>query len=108
MPVHTVVLVHNDPEFAESTGKALQAAGYETVSYADTMSAINALDELQQINMIITRLQFPPGQPTGVALGRMARVKRPGVNVLFVGQQEKSRTCGRGLRRIPGGAGDRH
>jgi hypothetical protein len=38
--------------------------------------------------MLITRLQFPPGQPNGVALGRMARVKRPGVNVLFVGQQE--------------------
>jgi hypothetical protein len=43
----------------------------------------------QDIDMLITRIGFPPGQPHGVALGKMARVKRRGIKVLFVGAAER-------------------
>jgi hypothetical protein len=36
----------------------------------------------------VTRVIFPAGQPNGVALALMARVKRPGVKVLFAALPE--------------------
>ena len=48
------------------------------------MAATDALEEAQPIQVLITRVLFPEGQPHGVALARMARLKHPGVRVLFV------------------------
>lgn len=84
-----IVLVHNVPEFVNPTVSALQAAGYDEVTCVDTMSAIDALDAEERIDILITRVQFLEGQPHGVALGRMARVKRPSAEVLFVGGEER-------------------
>jgi hypothetical protein len=57
-------------------------------SVADSMSALDALEAAQHVEMLITRVLFPEGRPNGVTLGRMVRLKRPGVKVLFVASPE--------------------
>jgi hypothetical protein len=52
------------------------------------MSAIEALEAAQLIEVLITRVIFPEGQPNGVSLALMARVKKPGVKVLFAALPE--------------------
>jgi hypothetical protein len=44
-----------------------------------------ALDTLEtpQIENLITRVRFSVGQPNGVALARMARMKQPLIKVVF-------------------------
>jgi DNA-binding NtrC family response regulator len=83
-----IIVVHDDPEFIERTVTALLTVGYDVTMFSDSMSATEALRTSQLIEVLITRIVFGIGQPHGVALARMARVKRPSVKVLFVAHPE--------------------
>ena len=83
-----IVLAHDDPEFVHNTVPALRAAGYDVIAFADSMSALNALEAAHRVEVLITRVLFPEGQPNGVSLGLMARLKRPGVKVLFIARPD--------------------
>ena len=99
-----IVIAHDDAEFVYKTAIALQAAGYDVRAFADSMSALTALEAAHRVELLITRVLFPEGQPNGVALGRMARVKRPGVKVLLVGRPDtEAHTDGVG-EFLPAGA----
>jgi CheY-like chemotaxis protein len=92
-----IVVVHDDPEFIDRTVTALLAAGYDVTAFTDTISALAALEAAQWLELLITRVIFPPGQPNGVALARMARVKKPGVKLLFAALPEtQEHTAGLG------------
>jgi CheY-like chemotaxis protein len=78
-----IVVVHDDPEFVASTVAALRAAGHDVVAYTSSMSAIEALEAAQRIEVLITRVMFPEGQPNGISLARMALTKKVGVKILF-------------------------
>jgi DNA-binding NtrC family response regulator len=80
----SVVVAHDEAEFVDNTVVALRDAGHDVAAFANSMSALTALENAQLVEVPITRVLFPEGTPNGVALGRMARVKRPGVKVLFV------------------------
>ena len=83
-----IVVAHDDPGFVDNTVMALRAAGYDVAAFGDSMSAFAALEAADRVEVLITRLLFPEGQPNGVALGLMARMKRPGIKVLFVASQD--------------------
>ena len=68
----TIVIVHDDPEFAEPALATLHAAGYDVVAFSDFMSGIDALEHPKRIELLITRVRFPAGTPNGAALARMA------------------------------------
>jgi CheY-like chemotaxis protein len=72
-----VVVVHDDPTFADPLA-ALLGAGQDVALFTDPMAALDALDTARTIEVLVTRVQFAPGQPNGIALARMARIKRPG------------------------------
>jgi hypothetical protein len=40
------------------------------------------------VEVLITRVRFPPKKPNGIALALMARHKRPGIKVLFTARPE--------------------
>jgi DNA-binding NtrC family response regulator len=77
-----VVVVHDDPTFADPLAALL--AGQDVALFTDPMAALDALDTVRTIEVLVTRVQFAPGQPNGIALARVARIKRPGIRVLFV------------------------
>jgi hypothetical protein len=66
MPAH-VVLVHDDIEF---------------------LMAFDALKGPASVDVLVTRDQFRPGQPPGVALARVAHVGRHALKVIFTAQPE--------------------
>ena len=83
-----IVVVHDDPEFIERTVTALVSAGHDVRAFSSSMSAIEALEAAQRVEVLVTRVVFPDGQPNGVALALMAKVKKPGVKVLFAARPD--------------------
>jgi DNA-binding NtrC family response regulator len=83
-----VVLVHDDIDFREQAAAALRDAGHDVKAFSGSMAALSALEAAGAIELLITRATFPLGSPNGVALARMARVKKPGIKVLFTAPAE--------------------
>jgi DNA-binding NtrC family response regulator len=79
-----IVIVHSEEEFLGQLSVALKEAGHEVAAFVDSMAALAALDHARTVEILITRAEFPAGQPNGVALALMARTKRPGIQVIFV------------------------
>ena len=52
------------------------------------MTALELLERAERLELLVTCLDFAPGKLNGIPLGRMARMKRPGIRVLFVGPTE--------------------
>lgn len=84
-----IVLVHDDTDFLRKAAAAIRAAGYEVAAFDRSMAALDALRGAQSVQLLITRVNFPPGSPHGVSLASMARRKTPGLKVLFVARPEK-------------------
>jgi DNA-binding NtrC family response regulator len=83
-----VVVVHDDPDFVDELATAVRSDGHDVATFADPLAAWDALEAAQRIEVLVTRVQFPPGKPHGFALARMARSKRPTIRVLFVALPE--------------------
>jgi hypothetical protein len=64
-------LVHDTERFADRAAFALCGAGYEVAVFADPIKALNALDTATTVEILITRVNYPPGKPNGVALALM-------------------------------------
>jgi DNA-binding NtrC family response regulator len=77
-----IIFVHDDPEFLEEAAAALRLAGHKVDTFWDPMEALCAL-ETTPFEILITRARFPIGQPNGVALARMSRMKRPSIKLVF-------------------------
>src|ERR1700761_4099317 len=88
-----VVVVHDEPSFVDELMAALNLAGHRAVAFPDPLAAWDALEAARQTEILITRAQFPPGKSNGLALAHMARLKRPGIQVIFVAQPEFAREC---------------
>jgi hypothetical protein len=69
---------------------ALSLGGHTVIGFADPLAAWDALDTSRGVEVLITRIYFAPGKSNGVSLARMARLKRPGIQVLFVARPENA------------------
>ena len=83
-----IVAVHDEPSFLDPLAASLKADGHEVAAFDDPMLAWDALAGAQRVELLVTRMQFAPGKPNGVALARWARSSVPGVRVLFVARPE--------------------
>jgi DNA-binding NtrC family response regulator len=83
-----IVVAHDEREFLEPLTTALKQAGHDVAAFTDSMDALKALETAQKVELLITRVQFSANQPNGLALARMARVKRPGIQVIFTARPE--------------------
>jgi len=82
MPAN-IVLVHDDPRFAEEAAAAVRLAGHDVMIFQDPMTALDELESAPHFDVLITRARVPAGRPNGVALAQMAKMKQPGIKVLF-------------------------
>lgn len=83
-----VVLVHDDPEFVSCGAAALRDMGYDVAAFADPLAALTSLEAAKSVEILITRVVYAPGLPNGVALARMARLRKPGIRSLFMALPE--------------------
>jgi DNA-binding NtrC family response regulator len=90
MPARVVVVL-DEPGFADKTAVVLAAAGINAAAFADPMAALDALEGAHRVELLVACPDFPQGKPNGIALARMARLKRPDITVLFVGPMEAAR-----------------
>jgi DNA-binding NtrC family response regulator len=85
----SVVIVHNHPVFLERVTLALRESGHEAAVFTDPMIALAALEAAENIDVLITQVEFPKGKPSGVSLALMTR--RRDLLVVFIGQADQER-----------------
>jgi DNA-binding NtrC family response regulator len=83
-----VLVAHDEPGTRELAVAALRAAFLEVVGFEDPMAALDAIETDSRVRVLVTRVEFGPDKPHGVALARMVRLKRPGTKVVFVASAE--------------------
>jgi CheY-like chemotaxis protein len=78
-----ILVVDDDEIFATTSGRILREAGY-TVQVAGTFRvALDVLEDCQPLDLMVTDLVMPR-QVNGIALSRMARMRRKDLKVMFV------------------------
>jgi pyridoxal/pyridoxine/pyridoxamine kinase len=87
MPARIVVAL-NDRALGENVTELLWTMGQDVIAFTDSMAALTALEQADTIKVLVTSVEFRRGIPNGIALSRMAQVKRPGIQTVFLGAPE--------------------
>ena len=85
MPARVVVAV-SDARVCDETADALIQVGYGALPLPRSLAALGALESALR-ELLIVGADFGPGEPNGIALARMARMKQPEIKVLFIGER---------------------
>lgn len=85
MPARVVVVLAEHDK-AVQVAAALASAGYDSTPLADPLTALEILEDGQRIELLVTCSNFSPSQPNGIALARMARLRKPDIRILVVGE----------------------
>jgi CheY-like chemotaxis protein len=78
-----ILVVDDDPAFGEATARLLRAAGFEVFLAADHRLALEDLESTRPIDLLITDIVMPD-RVNGIALSRMARMRRPELKVIYL------------------------
>src|SRR5271156_4171917 len=81
--VQRILLVEDDLGFGEATAKLLRSAGFEVFLAPDHRLALEDLESTRPIDLMITDIVMPD-RVNGVALSRMARMRRPELKVIYL------------------------
>jgi DNA-binding NtrC family response regulator len=82
----TVLLVEDDAALRYAAERHLIAAGISVVAVATTMAALKVLAEqsAQAVDVLVTDIVMPEGNPHGIALALMAKRRLPKLQVIYV------------------------
>src|SRR5208282_3123602 len=78
-----ILVVDDDPVFGDTTARVLRAAGFEVFLAADHRLALEDLESTRPIDLLITDIVMPD-RVNGIALSRMARMRRPELKVIYL------------------------
>jgi CheY-like chemotaxis protein len=78
-----ILVVDDDKICGDSTARALRAAGFEVHLAPDHRLALEDLESTRPIDLLITDIVMPD-RVNGVALSRMARMRRPELKVIYL------------------------
>ena len=78
-----ILVVDDDPAFGDATARVLRAAGFEVFLAPDHRLALEDLESTRPIDLLITDIVMPD-RVNGVALSRMAQMRRPGLKVIYL------------------------
>jgi DNA-binding NtrC family response regulator len=78
-----ILLVDDDEVFRETTAKLLRAAGYEVRLAPDFRLALQTLESDEPVDLLIVDIVMPD-RVNGLALARMARLRRPNLKIIYV------------------------
>jgi DNA-binding NtrC family response regulator len=82
-----VLAVFPDPTFCADLTVSLRSAGLNVCVCGNSMAALTVLDR-ERVDFLVTALEMPPGNPHGLALGLMARLRKASVRVLVLAEGE--------------------
>jgi CheY-like chemotaxis protein len=78
-----VLLVDDDLVFGDAAARMLRAAGFEVFLAPDHRLALEEIESTRPIDLLITDIVMPE-RVNGVALSRMAQMRRPGLKVIYL------------------------
>jgi DNA-binding NtrC family response regulator len=79
-----VLIVHKEFGTRELALTALRKAGYEAAGFKNPMTALDAIEAHSRVRVLVTGVGFGQGTLNGVALALMVKVKRPGLQAVFI------------------------
>src|SRR5215469_11576912 len=78
-----ILLVDDDEVFREVTGAMLRSAGYEVRLAPDFRLALEILESDAAVDLFMVDIVMPD-RVNGLALARMARLRRPEIKVMYL------------------------
>jgi CheY-like chemotaxis protein len=78
-----ILVVDDDYVFTDTVAKLLRDAGHRVSTAHHFESALRILEAVPIVALLITDI-IMPGSVNGIALARMARVRRPAIKVIYV------------------------
>lgn len=79
----TLLIVDDDEASAYAFAQHLQSLGYSTIAVEGSMAALEKI-EAQPIDLAIIDVMLQKGEPHGIALARMLRLRLRNLPILFV------------------------
>lgn len=83
MPAQVVVVL-DEIEAAGALAHSIRANGHTVEPFTDPIQAMGALEQAKRAELLITCVQFPAGRGNGRSLALVARMKRPGIKLIFL------------------------
>jgi hypothetical protein len=84
-----IAVIHDQPEFADRLVSALRLAGHDAAEITETVATWRVIADLQRVELLITRVAYPPGRSDGVALA-MKVPNQPDFHVLLAGEPQSA------------------
>ena len=78
-----ILVVDDDQICGDATARVLRAAGFEVSLAPDHRLALEDLESTRPIDLLITDIVMPD-RVNGIALSRMARMRRPELKVIYL------------------------
>ena len=78
-----ILLVDDDEVFREAIAAVLQSAGYDVRLAPDFRLALQVLESSDPIDLFLVDIVMPD-RVNGLALARMARLRRPNIKVVYI------------------------
>ena len=77
-----VLLVDDDAAFADAAARSFESVGMRAVVALGPSGALDVFDDA--IDVVVTDIKLPAGEPYGFALTHMIRNKRPGAAMILM------------------------
>jgi CheY-like chemotaxis protein len=78
-----ILLVDDDTTFGNAAGAVLRRAGFSVTIAANFQPALEVLEGESPLDLMLADIAMPSGI-NGIALSRMARLRRPKLKVLYI------------------------
>lgn len=79
-----ILLVEDDPAFAYTLTRFLRADGHDVLSCDGPIQALEELESNRPIDILVTDVRLADGMPHGFSLGRMAKLRRAELPIIFI------------------------
>lgn len=79
-----ILVVEDDPAYRRLVVRMLEDAEYSVIAAEDFASAIAIIESAARIDLLLADVAMPPGTPHGMAIGRMAELRRHNLKVLYM------------------------
>jgi CheY-like chemotaxis protein len=79
----SILVVDDDEAFRSASATALRGAGYSVDVAPDYRLALQHLESSRALDLLITDIVMPQ-RVNGLALGRMARLRRPDLKIIYM------------------------
>ena len=83
-----IIIVHDDPDFVLMAEAELALGGHRVMSFFNPIEALNEIDIVSRLDLLITCIEFSAGRPNGISVALMARRRHAAVEILFTAQPE--------------------